>query len=40
MGDKTNADYAHPERVWKNSEIKKFRRISLIVCSKPYIIVS
>ena len=22
MGDKTNADYALPERVWKNFEIK------------------
>ena len=40
MGDKTNVDYGRPERVWKNFEIKKFKRISLFVCSKLYIIVS
>ena len=36
----TNADYAHAKRLCKDFETKSFRRISWLLCSKQYIIVS
>ena len=40
MEDITDADYEYAKRVCKDFTIKKFRRISLFVCSKQYTIVS
>ena len=38
--DITDVDYTHGKEVFKNVEIKKFRRISWFIWSKQFIIVS
>ena len=38
--DITDTDYTHAKRVCRDSEIKKFRRMSWFVSSKQYIIVN
>ena len=38
--DITDAYYTHAKRVFKDFEIKKLKRISLVVSSRQYIIVT